>query len=169
MLKSEPLACPQADKLAELKGTAAHDKMEGKVQQHNPEINSKPKTSNSNIQNIQKYEPQADELAELKGTAAHDKMEGKVQQPADAPTQLEHLWKEVVQPFIAENPVLGLPSDEAGKKLYLWATAVVSSYSFMLGDDKYQVRWVLMVCVHVVCLRGAHQWGKTKHHTSVSP
>ena len=49
------------------------------------------------------------------------------------------MWSEVVAPFITENPALGLPLEDEGKALYMWATAVVSSYSFMLGDDKYQV------------------------------
>eukprot|EP00798_Chlamydomonas_sp_ICE-L_P007308 gene7308-426_t len=52
---------------------------------------------------------------------------------------MEHMWKEVISQFLDENPKLGLRADKEGKKLYMWATAVVSSYSFMLGDDKYQV------------------------------
>lgn len=53
--------------------------------------------------------------------------------------QVPLLWSEVVGPFIAEHPELGLPGGERGYELYRWATAAVASYSFILGDDKYQV------------------------------
>ncbi|KXZ56370.1 hypothetical protein GPECTOR_1g328 [Gonium pectorale] len=78
------------------------------------------------------------EFQELRGTAAYDKMMGVVQHPADAPTQVPMLWCEVVEPFIAEHPELGLPGGREGYELYRWATCAVSSYSFILGDDKYQ-------------------------------
>ncbi|GIL72649.1 hypothetical protein Vretimale_4391 [Volvox reticuliferus] len=78
------------------------------------------------------------ELRELRGTAAFDKMMGKVQYPADAPTQVPLLWSEVVEPFIHEHPKLRLPTGKAGYDLYRWATCAVASYSFILGDDKYQ-------------------------------
>ncbi len=50
------------------------------------------------------------------------------------------LWAEVVGPFVSEHPELGLPGGEEGYELYRWATSAVASYSFILGDDKYQVR-----------------------------
>ncbi|EFJ47106.1 hypothetical protein VOLCADRAFT_105180 [Volvox carteri f. nagariensis] len=78
------------------------------------------------------------EFKELRGTAAYDKMMGKVQCPADAPTQVPVLWSEVVEPFIQEHPELELPEGKAGYDLYRWATCAVASYSFILGDDKYQ-------------------------------
>eukprot|EP00198_Chlamydomonas_reinhardtii_P014034 XP_001703371.1 predicted protein [Chlamydomonas reinhardtii] len=78
------------------------------------------------------------EFRELRGTAAYDKMLGRAQHPSDAPTQVPLLWSEVVGPFIAEHPELGLPGGERGYELYRWATAAVASYSFILGDDKYQ-------------------------------
>lgn len=106
-----------------------------------------------------------EELTELRGTAALDKMEGVVQQPADAPTRVKELWHEVALPFIRENPDLLIPgsvptstkkkggnlrgstnqskavhAEEEGYRLYMWATGIVSSYSFVLGDDKFQVR-----------------------------
>jgi hypothetical protein len=84
------------------------------------------------------------ELSELQGTAAMDKMEAKVQSPADAPTRVEELWNEVALPFISDHPNLpgfkrykGIKGEE-GKRLYDWATSIVSSYSFVLGDDKFQ-------------------------------
>ncbi len=52
--------------------------------------------------------------------------------------QVPQLWEDLIAPFIHEHPGLGLPHGEAGYELYRWATAVVASYSFMLGDDKYQ-------------------------------
>ncbi len=58
-------------------------------------------------------------------------------------SQVDHMWGELVLPFILENPKLGLPKGGKGKQLYKWATAVVSSYSFMLGDDKYQASAVV--------------------------
>lgn len=53
--------------------------------------------------------------------------------------QVPLLWSEVVEPFILEHPDLGLPGGQAGYDLYRWATCAVASYSFILGDDKYQV------------------------------
>ncbi|GFR41412.1 hypothetical protein Agub_g2095 [Astrephomene gubernaculifera] len=78
------------------------------------------------------------EFLELRGTAAYDKMMGRLQHPADAPTQVPLLWSEVVAPFIAEHPELELPGGQQGYELYRWATCAVASYSFILGDDKYQ-------------------------------
>ncbi|KAG2499217.1 hypothetical protein HYH03_002797 [Edaphochlamys debaryana] len=78
------------------------------------------------------------DFRELRGTAAYDKMLGRVQHPADAPTQVPMLWAEVIAPFIEEHPDLGLPGGERGYELYRWATCAVASYSFILGDDKYQ-------------------------------
>jgi SET domain-containing protein 6 len=104
----------------------------------------------------------------LRGTAAADKTRGRLQHPADAPTRVGELWRDVALPFILEGcpklrRMLGLgdgddeeeeeddggapaapPSSSmasrlrAARRLYRWATAVVASYSFVLGDDRYQ-------------------------------
>lgn len=43
----------------------------------------------------------------------------------------------MVQPFLQCNPHLKLPHDAPSThSLYMWATAVVSAYSFTVGDDK---------------------------------
>ncbi len=83
---------------------------------------------------------QDSELRELRGTSALDKMEGRVQAAADAPTRVRQLWEELVCPFVQDHPRLRLPDGDKGWALYQWATAAVSSYSFILGDDKYHVR-----------------------------
>jgi hypothetical protein len=54
--------------------------------------------------------PEGELRALLRGTAAYDKLKGRVQRPADAPTRLRLIYSEVVEPFIAENPKLRLPS-----------------------------------------------------------
>ncbi|KAJ9508970.1 hypothetical protein QJQ45_028299 [Haematococcus lacustris] len=52
--------------------------------------------------------------------------------------QVEVLWREVALPFIRAHPKLRLPRGAAGRRAYRWATAAVASYSFILGDDRYQ-------------------------------
>jgi len=106
----------------------------------------------------------------LRGTAAADKTRGRLQHPADAPTRVGELWRDVALPFVLEGSprlrrMLGLGDDaeeeeeeeqpgappsssslplpmaarvRAARRLYRWATAVVASYSFVLGDDRYQ-------------------------------
>ena len=58
--------------------------------------------------------------------------------------QVDEIERDVVLPFMAQHPE-HFRSPGAGREaglhaLYRWATAVVSAYSFELGDDKYQVR-----------------------------
>jgi SET domain-containing protein 6 len=106
----------------------------------------------------------------LRGTAARDKARARLQHPADAPTRVGELWRDVALPFILEGSptlrrLLGLGNEEeeeaeedgdgdrppppppprsmaarvrAARRLYRWATAIVASYSFVLGDDRYQ-------------------------------
>ena len=51
--------------------------------------------------------------------------------------QVEEKFRTVVQPFLKSNARLGLPHDAASThSLYLWATAMVSAYSFTIGDDR---------------------------------
>ncbi len=64
-------------------------------------------------------------------------MEGRGCAPADAPTRVRELFDEVVCPFLEHHPQLGLPAGEGAWEPYRWATAAVSSYSFILGDDKF--------------------------------
>eukprot|EP00879_Flechtneria_rotunda_P024936 GHRR01026463.1.p1 GENE.GHRR01026463.1~~GHRR01026463.1.p1 ORF type:complete len:411 (+),score=150.34 GHRR01026463.1:832-2064(+) len=92
------------------------------------------------------------EVAELRGTAAYDKLMGRVQHPADTPTRVPQLFEELVLPLVqAYGPLCSVlcggegPDDlteYAARELlwpqYLWASAVVASYSFVLGDDQYQ-------------------------------
>jgi SET domain-containing protein 6 len=47
------------------------------------------------------------------------------------------LFDDVVLPFLERHPRLGLPRGEAAWAPYRWATAAVSSYSFILGDHKF--------------------------------
>lgn len=68
-----------------------------------------------------------------------DKLEGRVQAPADVPTRVDSLWRAVASQFILDHPHLKLPGGEKGRQLYFWGTAAVASYSFILGDDHYQV------------------------------
>ena len=44
-----------------------------------------------------------------------------------------------IAPFLRKHPQQGLPPGAPGTyAAYLWATAIVSSYSFEIGDDGYQ-------------------------------
>eukprot|EP00955_Chlamydomonas_euryale_P056844 356573-Chlamydomonas_euryale.AAC.2 len=38
--------------------------------------------------------------------------------PRRAPAQVDELWEAVAEPFIAENPGLGLPRGKPGRQLY---------------------------------------------------
>ena len=57
---------------------------------------------------------------------------------------MAEIERDVVLPFITKHPehfrTAGAGRESALHALYRWATAVVSAYSFELGDDKYQVR-----------------------------
>jgi hypothetical protein len=51
--------------------------------------------------------------------------------------KVEELYDEVIAPFLKRCPQLGLaPGSPDTHSLYLWATAVVSAYSFTVGDDR---------------------------------
>ena len=56
--------------------------------------------------------------------------------------QVAQRYAATVAPFLASCPrtadVLP-PSDESTQALYLWATAIISSYSFTIGSD----RWII--------------------------
>ena len=53
--------------------------------------------------------------------------------------QVDKQYHQVVAPFFKEHPVAGWPTDsEQQFRLYTWATAVVSAYSFTLGEDRFQ-------------------------------
>jgi hypothetical protein len=46
----------------------------------------------------------------------------------------------MVLPFFQDVPLPGIDEDEESlRKLFLWATAIVSAYSFELGENKLQV------------------------------
>ncbi|BDA47006.1 probable N-lysine methyltransferase setd6 at N-terminal half [Coccomyxa sp. Obi] len=83
-----------------------------------------------------------EELDRLNGTSLLDKLTGCKAQPecyVEAPCQIERKFREVVQPFLQRNAHLKLPHNAPSTySLYLWATAVVSAYSFTIGDDRYQ-------------------------------
>lgn len=84
----------------------------------------------------------ADELAELAGSSALEKLlgEGEGGFFIEPPTAVEARFEAAVAPFLAQHgAALGsaMPPAEA-RRLYLWATGVVSGYSFTLGDDKLQ-------------------------------
>jgi hypothetical protein len=53
--------------------------------------------------------------------------------------QVEEHWQRIAVPFIQGHPRRFGASPAALHGLYLWATAIVSAYSFTLGDDEYQV------------------------------
>ena len=53
--------------------------------------------------------------------------------------QVEKQFRKVVLPFINTQKSSKWPASEQQKyDLYRWATAVVSAYSFTLGEDKFQ-------------------------------
>lgn len=82
------------------------------------------------------------DLAALEGTAVLDKLRGRVRQVdgqwVEPPARMDHHWKKVVRPFLIRHPDLGILPDQASRNLYRWATAVISAYSFTLGDDRLQ-------------------------------
>ncbi len=56
-----------------------------------------------------------------------------------AVAQVQERYARIVQPFLRAHPQQGLPPDAPSTHAaYRWATAVVSAYSFTLGDDSYQ-------------------------------
>lgn len=53
--------------------------------------------------------------------------------------QVRERYDRAVAPFLRARPQRGLPPGEpATYAAYLWATAVVSAYSFTIGDDAFQ-------------------------------
>ena len=53
---------------------------------------------------------------------------------------MDDLFVKVVKPFCAKGrmPSVQRKNVLQWQQLYLWATAVVSAYSFTLGEDKFQ-------------------------------
>ncbi|GLI68824.1 hypothetical protein VaNZ11_013329, partial [Volvox africanus] len=136
ILEEEGMCKPADDEILEVQGliiAVMYEKSRGNDSRWAPYLNLIP----NDMTHMPLYWKRR-ELRELRGTAAFDKMVGRVQYPADAPTQVPLLWSEVMEPFIHEHPELRLPTGKAGYDLYRWATCAVASYSFILGDDKYQ-------------------------------
>ena len=53
--------------------------------------------------------------------------------------QVQKLYNAHVLPFMLQHSITHLTEDADQRyQLYLWATAVVSGYSFSLGEDKFQ-------------------------------
>lgn len=77
------------------------------------------------------------EVDELRGTAGHDQLTGAFGTASDAPCQVELAWRQLGRPFLRDHPELGVPTGSSGYSLYCWATAVVASYSFVLGDERF--------------------------------
>ncbi|GLC35928.1 hypothetical protein PLESTB_000520300 [Pleodorina starrii] len=136
ILEEEGMCKPADDEILEIQGliiAVMYEKSRGKESRWEPYLSLIP----DDMTHMPLYWKRS-EFRELRGTAAYDKMMGRVQHPADAPTQIPVLWSEVVEPFIREHPELGMPAGKEGYDLYRWATCAVASYSFILGDDKYQ-------------------------------
>jgi hypothetical protein len=79
------------------------------------------------------------DLARLAGTAVLNRLHGTGSHAGyfvEPPTCVEQHWKEVVRPFLRANPHCGVRGNREGWRLYMWATAIVSAYSFTVGDDK---------------------------------
>ena len=53
--------------------------------------------------------------------------------------QVEQQYAKVVAPFLQKHRMPGWPQQGVQqRRLYTWATAIVSSYSFTLGEDRFQ-------------------------------
>ena len=54
--------------------------------------------------------------------------------------QVDELYDSIIRPFCAEGhiPKWQDKLEEERRALYLWAMALVSAYSFSLGEDKFQ-------------------------------
>ena len=62
--------------------------------------------------------------------------------------QVEDHYSTIVLPFMKNHFVAGFPREtQQQHQLYLWATAVVSAYSFTLGEDKFQAMVIALLCV----------------------
>ncbi len=67
--------------------------------------------------------------------------------------QVLELFEELVLPFLNDHPDIAAVAMPKGDRnfaweLYRWATAAVASYSFILGDDHYQVHYCMQPLVH---------------------
>eukprot|EP00891_Asterochloris_glomerata_P007744 jgi/Astpho2/7744/fgenesh1_pg.00116_%23_12_t len=85
----------------------------------------------------------ASDQALMEGTALLDKLRGSLALRGsfvEPPSQVKEKFEEVIAPFLQQyaSAVPWPPSRSQSWQLYLWATAVVSAYAFMLGDDQYQ-------------------------------
>ena len=69
---------------------------------------------------------------------------------------MEELFNTVVKPFCAEGHIPYLPQNSVHeqRRLYLWATAVVSAYSFTLGEDKFQAMVSYHLCQRIGLVLG---------------
>ncbi|GMH40523.1 hypothetical protein BSKO_08427 [Bryopsis sp. KO-2023] len=77
------------------------------------------------------------ELESLVGTSVLDKMDPPWERcDLEPPCQVDFWYDEIVKPFARRERNIGFPRGARRKKLYLWATGVVSSYAFTLGDEK---------------------------------
>jgi len=59
---------------------------------------------------------------------------------------VDEAWRRFVQPFVARHVrhfAQRRRSDPNAYDLFLWSVAVVSAYSFELGDDRFQVGTLL--------------------------
>ncbi|KAL3144369.1 hypothetical protein ABBQ32_004124 [Trebouxia sp. C0010 RCD-2024] len=83
------------------------------------------------------------DLQPLRNTPMAEKLGGKWPMTGchvEHPTQVEELFDTVVKPFCSKGHVPEWQDKTKQQQwwLYLWATAVVSAYSFTLGEDKFQ-------------------------------
>lgn len=49
--------------------------------------------------------------------------------------QVDFWFSKIVKPFTKQHPHLMFPTGRDMKSIYMWASAVVSGYSFTLGED----------------------------------
>jgi hypothetical protein len=76
---------------------------------------------------------QEKEKAILKGTSVS-------QQAVEPPADLDKLFEELIRPFFNDFPEFIPPKSRYSlQDLFHWATAVVASYSFELGDEGLNV------------------------------
>ncbi|EIE21805.1 SET domain-containing protein, partial [Coccomyxa subellipsoidea C-169] len=80
----------------------------------------------------------SEQLQSLEGTSLIEKMNGCKAMP-DRPLEPPCKFNSVVLPFLQSNAHLKLPHNAAStRRLYVWATAMVSAYSFTIGEDRFQ-------------------------------
>ncbi len=74
----------------------------------------------------------------LHGTSAEARLRGLLDSDEELPSRTRTAWREVVAPLARRAPKLRLPRHGAGQRAHAHATALVSAYSFTLGDGKHQ-------------------------------